>query len=247
MVPLLKKRIPDERALELRPDDLPPIEPELSVDSPRPFVWAARTFSFGAISDEMRTLLVRGQATRAWVTHYASQRDSEGTDHLVQFAFEVDGGCLHGSCLRGFDDYHLSVGSRDYAQWLYAAFRPGGTFTVLHEGSGEPTIYGNMQLYIEEDLVGLATKLRLEPGSEELAEQFMTMVISPSALPFDERDEYITLVERLGIQRSLDGSARARNLEHVRSTIGDGSHDEEVVARLAELCRSFSPGIWAAT
>ncbi|MBW2263233.1 MAG: hypothetical protein JRG91_14785 [Deltaproteobacteria bacterium] len=247
MVPLLKKRIPDELALELKPDELPPVEPELAVEPPRPFVWAARSYSFGRITTEMREMLVGGRAVRAWVTHYASQRDPEGTDHLVQFAFEANAGCLHGSWSRGFDDYHLAVGSSDYSGWLDGALRPGGTFTVLFEDAARPTIYGTMKLYIEENLVGLAAKLRLEPGSERLVEQFLRMAMAPSSLLRDDREEYLSLLEQIGFVPASGRNTWNRNLEHTRSEITAGNYDDAALTKLARLCRKYAPGTWAAT
>ncbi len=247
MVPLLTRRVSDALALELRPDDPPPVEPELAVQPPRPFVWAVRTWASRRTTDGERTLLVGGRAERAWVTHHASQRDPEGTEHLVQFAFQVDGVVRHGLWRGGFDDYHLALGASDYSRWLHAAFRPGGTFTVLFEDPAAPSIYGHMELYVEEDLVDMAGRLRRDPESEALADRVLGVLLSPIALSFDDRDEYLSLVDRLGLDRGHVGNAWSRNREHVRSTIGAGRHDPAVLERLAELCRPFAPGTWAAT
>jgi hypothetical protein len=246
MVRLLTRRVSDHLARTLRPDDLPAVEPELASRPPRPFVWAARSWAMRTITDGMRALLVEGRAVRAWVTHHASQRDGEGTGHLVQYAFEVDGGIRHGHWRGEFDDIHLVMGSNDYSRWLHRAFLPGGTFTVLFEDPDDPTIYGNMELYIEEDLVGLAGRLRRDPGSETLAEQVLRMVLAPVGLPLDERDEYLSLLDRLGLDHGHVGKAWSRNREHLGSAIASGSHDAAALERLGELVRPFAPGIWAA-
>ena len=247
MVPLLSRRVSDSLALEHRPGDLPDVEPELAVEPPRPFVWAARSWARRTITDGMRGLLVDGRAVRAWVTHHASQKDPEGTEHLVQYAFEDAGAIRHGLWRGAFDDLHLALGAGDYWRWILGAYRPGGTFTALFEDPASPTIYGNMELYIEEDLASVAGRLRQDPGSGTVADQLLRMILAPVGLPFDERDEYLSLLDRLGLDHGHVARAWSGNREHLVATIGAGSHDAAALERLADICRPFAPGLWAAT
>jgi hypothetical protein len=249
---LRKKRIHDDDALALRPARLPAVEDELARPRPRPFVWAAREISFGRITDEMRALLVDGTAVRAWVTRYVSRKDSEGTDHLVQYCFETAGGLVHGVHRAGFDDYHLVVGSSDYARWLHGAFCEAGTFTVIHPSRGKPVpvIYGTMELYIEQDLVEVADALGTARDPETidgLARRFLDIALSPSAIIMDGRQEYHDLYRRIGLVRGHERPRRDENLEIIRSAIRQGRYESRDLEALAGICRRYGPGIWAAT
>ena len=75
-----KPQISHAQAHELRPRELPQVEPELAVAPPRPMVWAARRWSHGEISRQDADLLRHDLAARAWVTQVEVEHDQEGPE-----------------------------------------------------------------------------------------------------------------------------------------------------------------------
>jgi hypothetical protein len=237
------------------PEDLSSlIEPELQVPPPRPMVWVVAEVSQHKITDDIRYLLERGIAARAWVTKCVSSWEGgpeAGPVYDVWYCYESAQGLMYGEFHAAFDGLHLAYGSPDYDSWLSRSFRRGGTFTVVYRGSNPEkcVIYGNLGLFIRKSLVKAAKELeccRKLEYIDTLAREFLTIAVGPLGAIRDGWEAYFYLMKKMGLMKEGGVQSFNENLKIVKKIILQGKYDESVLKRLAEICMKYTPGIWAA-
>jgi hypothetical protein len=246
------KKISTRQARARRPKELGSVEPELQVPPPRPKVWEPGRWSTARHTRKTEKLLVHGGAARAWVTAYSSERDGEGTDHFVQFAFEVKGKLVQGKFIAGYDDLHLSYGSPDYDSWLKKAFHKKGTFTVLYnpKDPSEHVIYGTLEPFLKKTLLEVAREIVRSKDPIEvdrLARQFLDIALAPLGGVKGEWEEYYKLLGDIGLYVGEPGATYQKNLAAVKHLFHDGWVDRALLSRLSSICKRYWPGVWAAT
>ncbi len=245
------EKISDADALGLKPASLPEVEPELQIPPPRPMVWQYPESSPKKISPELEDLLVNGIAVRGWKTLYRSHSEREGTEHYMQYSFQVDGSLIQGKNYRSYDDLHLAIESPDYAIWLANAFHREGTFTILSE-KGNPArheIFGHLELFIKMDLAQITQKIceTTDPCRvDQLAYNFLKISISPLWNIGENSRKYFSLMEKLGLANKSEVHDSDTNLMFIKEIIPAGDYDREVLGELSRLCKIYVPGVWAA-
>jgi hypothetical protein len=236
-----------------RPRGLPDVEDELLVEPPRPVVWAASSRKLTARIEE---LLTHGAAVRAWVTEADTGWESgyeAGPYYKIDYAWEWETRTYTGRWAASFDAMHLGLGAPEYAAWLERSMCSGGSFTVLldPERPSEPTIYGNLELFLQKTLLQAVEELRTcsEEELEDRASEVLAFIIAPLGRCRREWRDYFDLLSKLDMFDENKGAVRDHeaNIEVVRTDIRAGRFDAKVLERLSEMCSRYRPGVWAAT
>lgn len=244
-------KISNADALGLKPECLPEVEPELLVPPPRPMVWQYPKSSPMKMSPELEDLLVNGVAARGWKTIYRSRWEREGTEHYMQYCFQVNDSVIQGKNFRSYDDLHLAIESPDYAIWLANAFHKEGTFTILYE-KGNPArheIFGHLELFIRMDLAQITEMIHITKDPymiNQLAYNFLKISISPLWNIGVNSKKYFSLMEKIGLADMNEIHDSDTNLMFIKEMIPAGDYDKEILNELSELCKIHVPGIWAA-
>jgi hypothetical protein len=189
-------------AQRYRPARLPPIEPELRVPAPRPWVWVVPEHTPAWARELLRT----GRAVRAWVYEHSAWQESDGPEVRARYAFEAEDGSLVFSPFSGsYDGYHFAMNT-EFSAFIDRAVRLGGTFTVLHP-PGRPEqhrLYGDLDARLYVPVVQLAQRLvALGPKAsrerEALREQLLVAFRS-----LVQRDYYDGMGRLLGATLHLE-------------------------------------------
>jgi hypothetical protein len=237
------------RALQLKPDPLAGVEPELLSPVPRPLPWLVRPPR--QITGRMREALNHWDARRAWVTRVVRWRDAEGPEVRAWICYEAEGRLLHGYLRRGFDAYHGYMYNQPWTSWFDDAFREGGTMTVLTQ-PGRPRrfeVFGEMELYLDRPLSRIVTEHE-EAASDEDRERLLGEIgrTLDAVLPWAQQDEELRRALSTFSRTPLD--RRITLTEIGRKTfdaIRAGTYEPSRLETLSELCSRHVPGRWAAT
>lgn len=229
------------------------MEPELGVPPPRPMVWAP---SSRKLTARIEDLLTTGAAVRAWVTEADTGWESgyeAGPYYKIDYAWEWETRTYRSRWEASFDAMHLGLGAGEYAGWLERSMCSGGSFTVLldPERPSEPTIYGNLELFLKKNLVQAVRELRecADEELEERASEVFAFIIAPLGRCQREWRDYFDLLSKLDMFDEKKGAVRdyEANIEVVRTDIKAGRFDAGVLDRLSGMCARYRPGVWAAT
>lgn len=238
----------DVRAVQLRPDPLPDVEPELGASRPRPLVWRVRPGL--EITRDMHEALRDWIAVRAWVTRVERWRDSEGPEVRIWLCWEADGRLCHTYLKRGFDAYHAYMYNAIMTSWFDRTFVQGGTCTVLHQ-PGRPKrfrVFGEMELYLDRSLAQIV-KEHAEGEDPEKRKMLLDEVntVLGAVLPWAQQDDELRSALAVFCRTEMTRQMTITDLgKKVYESVRDGTCDESRLASLSEVTGKYVPGAWAA-
>ena len=245
------EKITDDRALALKPKNLPEIEKELQAAPPRKMVWLYPKSSYKKITTDLKELLINGIASRAWITFYETTSYREETEHYIQYCFEASDKLIHGKDIKSFDDIHFTYGSSEYNDWMKNSFKRKGTFTVIFNKTNPNIheIFGHLELFVKEDLLNLSEKIKYCRDSElfdKLSEQFLKILTSPLKGIGNRWENYYNLMKKFGLAKNNEIFDSKKKLQIIKNIIPKVNFDKNDLFELSEICEEFTPGVWAA-
>ena len=247
----MENTISKKNAIELKPKSLSPVERELRMPPPRPYVWIAKKNAYRKFTEKDKESLIYHLPLKAWVIQYENETDIECSHHFIAYAYEYEEQFFQSKIYRTYDEYQLNYCYPEYSSWIYDAFRKGGTFTLLvdPENPVKHNIFGEMHLYVKKNLLDISKLMQESDNKKDisnLAEQFLRILFSPLGKLNNDWKDYYQMMEKLGLLK--DGEVRnlEDNLHLIEEIILIKKYNNDYLVKLSKICQQYSPGIWAA-